>query len=112
MNECLILNSWQLNLPPLPTSPSTSVSRNPSPTHWEAPHSRYHKLNFDGASKGNPGPVGYGVAIHNNKGEILHIIAGNLGHNTNNPVEIWGLLYGLQAAKDQGFFPIITEGDS
>jgi ribonuclease HI len=79
---------------------------------WEAPETGYHKLNFDGASKGNPGPTGYGAVIRNTKGEILHIVAGNLGHNTNNAVEIWGLLRGLQAAKDQEIFPIIVEGDS
>jgi ribonuclease HI len=50
--------------------------------------------------------------IRNNKGEILHIIAGNLGHNTNNAAEIWGLLYCLQASKEQKLFPIIAEGDS
>jgi ribonuclease HI len=65
-----------------------------------------------GPPKGNPGPAGYGAVIHNNKGEILHIIAGNLGHNTNNAAEIWGLLKGLQAAKEQELFPIIAEGDS
>jgi hypothetical protein len=33
-----------------------------------------------------------GAVIRNNKGEILHITAGNLGHNTNNSAEVWGLL--------------------
>jgi ribonuclease HI len=46
------------------------------------------------------------------KGEILHITAVNLGHNTNNAVEIWGLLKGLQVAKEQGISLLIVEGDS
>jgi ribonuclease HI len=58
------------------------------------------------------GPAGFGAAIRNSKGEILHILAGNLGHNTNNAAELWGLLKGLQAAKDQGINFLIAEGDS
>jgi ribonuclease HI len=112
MNEHFVLNSWQLNLHPPPAIPHTSASRKLSPTLWEVPQTGCHKLNFDGASKGNPGPAGYRAVIHNSKGEILHIVAGNLGHNTNNVAEIWGLLYCLQASKEQKLFPIIAEGDS
>jgi ribonuclease HI len=39
-------------------------------------------------------------------------MAGNIGHNTNNAAEIWGLLCGLQVATEQDLFPIIAEGDS
>jgi hypothetical protein len=112
MNEHLILNSWQLNFPPSLSVPSPGLTSKTSPSHWEAPQRGFYKINFDGASKGNPGPAGYGAAIHNNKGEILHITARNLGHNTNNAVEIWGLLKGLQAAKEQGLSLLIVEGDS
>jgi len=112
MNECIILNSWKLQLHPLTTSPYTNANHKPSPTLWEALETGCHKLNFDGASKGNPGPESYGAIIRNSKGEILHIVAVNLGHKTNNVVEIWGLLRGLQAAKDQEIFLIIAEGDS
>jgi hypothetical protein len=109
LNDRLILSAWQLNLHP---SISTTVNCKISPTQWEAPPTGCHKLNFDGASKGNPRPIGYGAVIRNNKGEILHITAGNLGHNTNNAAEVWGLLCGLQVATEQELFPIITEGDS
>jgi ribonuclease HI len=67
---------------------------------------------FRWSLQGNLGPAGYGAAIRNNKGEILHILAGNLGHNTNNAAEIWGFLKGLQAAKEQGLNLLIAEGDS
>jgi hypothetical protein len=100
MNEHLILNSWQLNLPPFLTSLSTSLSHKTIPSHWEAPQKGFYKINFDGASKGNPGPTGYGSTIQKRKGEILHIIVVNLGHNTKNSLEIWGLLKGLQASKE------------
>jgi ribonuclease HI len=79
---------------------------------WKVPETGYHKMNFDGASKGNLGLVGYEAVIHNNKGEILHIVEGSIGPNTNNVVEIWSLLRGLQEPKDQELFPIIAKGDS
>jgi ribonuclease HI len=78
--------------------------RKTSPTHWEAPPTKFFKLNFDGASKGNPGPAGYGAVIQNSDGEILHILVGSMGHNTNNAAEIWSLLCGLQAASEQDLF--------
>jgi ribonuclease HI len=78
----------------------------------EAPQVGYHKINFDGASKGNPGPTGYGAVIRNSKGDILHLSAGNLGHNTNNVMEIWGFLKGLQAAKEHGINLLIAEDDA
>jgi ribonuclease HI len=86
--------------------------RKTSPTHWEAPSMNFFKLNFDGASKGNPGPAGYSAVIRNSDREILHILAGSMGHNTNNAVKIWSLLCGLQAASEQDLFPLITKGDS
>jgi ribonuclease HI len=83
-----------------------------SPTLWEAPSRNFFKLNFDGASKGNPGLAGYEAVIRNSDGEILHILAGSMGHNTNNTVEIWSLLCGLQVASELHLFSLITESDS
>jgi len=57
-------------------------------------------------------PAGYRVIIRNSKGEILHIIVGNLGLNTNNVIEVWGLLCGLQATTKQEIFPIIAKSES
>jgi ribonuclease HI len=82
-----------------------------SQTHWDAPPKDWFKLNFDGASKGNPGPIGYGAIIRNDKGEIIHILAGNMGQNTNNAMKIWSLLCGLQATTKLELFPLIVEGD-
>jgi ribonuclease HI len=36
----------------------------------------------------------------------------DIGHNTNNTAEIWGLFCGLQAAIKKEIFTIIAEGDS
>jgi ribonuclease HI len=48
-------------------------------------------LNFYGASKGNPGLVGFGGAICNERGEIEWIYAGSLGVESNNAVELFAL---------------------
>jgi ribonuclease HI len=69
-------------------------------------------LNFDGASKGNLGPAGYGVVIRDNTGQIRHIMAGNLGFNSNNSVELWGLIRGIQLASSLNLNQLIIEGDS
>jgi hypothetical protein len=70
------------------------------------------KINFDGASKGNPGPAGYGAVLRNSRGEILVLAVGYLGETTNNAVELIGLLQGLRVAIAQHSHKIILEGDS
>jgi hypothetical protein len=82
-----------------------------SPTTWTPPPAHFIKVNFDGASKGNPGPAGYGAVLRNS-GEILGLEAGFLGETTNNVAELTGLLRGLQTAMDKGHQRIILEGDS
>jgi ribonuclease HI len=62
--------------------------------------------------KGTRDQLAMGRSSWNSKGEILHILAGNMGHNTNNAAEIWSLLCGLQAASEKALFPLIVEGDS
>ena len=79
---------------------------------WKPPPTRMFKMNFDGASKGNPGPVGYGGAIRNAKGKPLGVFWGYIGENTNNIVELKGLLAGLTRTRNHGWLPIILEGDS
>jgi len=56
------------------------------------------KLNFDGASKGNPGPMGFGVILRDCEGKILHYAAVYLGVNTNNVAKLWSLLRGVKLA--------------
>lgn len=48
-------------------------------------------LNFDGASKGNPGITGYGGVIRNAQGIQLKVYFGSIGWNTNNAAELEGL---------------------
>jgi ribonuclease HI len=39
-------------------------------------------------------------------------MAGHLGHDTNNSVELWGLIRGIQLASDLNLTHLIIEGDS
>jgi hypothetical protein len=58
-DELNILQNWQINLNDLmmAQTPRTHI---PSPSSWTPPPTGFVKVNFDGASKGNPGPAGYG----------------------------------------------------
>ena len=111
-SELSILQLWQ----PLPPShsppPSPSPPLDPSPSSWSPSSFPFIKLNFDGASKGNPGAAGFGVVFRDHQGQILLISAGYLGHSTNNAAELWGMIRGLQLAREHGFLNLIVEGDS
>jgi ribonuclease HI len=111
-SELLILQQWQ----PLPFSPPSTPSPPPlvavSPSSWSPPPYPFIKLNFDGASKGNPGAAGYGAVIRDHLGHLLLIAAGSLGHTTNNAAELWGLIRGLHLANELGVHNVVVEGDS
>jgi ribonuclease HI len=109
--ELSTLHSWQLNLNDSVVVRAPKI-RTPSSTTWTPPPNGFIKINFDGASKGNPGPAGYGAVIRNSTGEILTLTAGYLGETTNNVAEITGLLQGLRVAATLSSHKIILEGDS
>ncbi len=52
---------------------------------------------IDGASKGNPGPSGIGIAIYQN-GRLLKEISRYIGNATNNVAEYYALIFALQEA--------------
>ncbi|XP_059076603.1 uncharacterized protein LOC131875903 [Cryptomeria japonica] len=62
---------------------------------WKASPRDWTKLNFDGASKGNPGESGIGAIIRDEQGNILQGLFGGIGVATNNEVEICALEAGL-----------------
>ncbi|GLJ21869.1 hypothetical protein SUGI_0409010 [Cryptomeria japonica] len=55
---------------------------------WKAPDKGWTKLNFDGASKGNPGKAGFRTILRNGDGSFIQGVYGNLGEITNNEAEI------------------------
>jgi ribonuclease HI len=65
----------------------------------------------DGASRGNPGPAGYGVFMRTEAGETIEI-AGFLGTTTNNVAEYSGLLEAMRVAADEGATELEIVSDS
>ena len=69
-------------------------------------------MNFDGASKGNPGAAGFGGIFRNLAGTPLEVFFVSIGWDSNNSVELEGLQQGLCLAQEHNFFPLEVEGDS
>jgi ribonuclease HI len=69
-------------------------------------------MKFDGASKGNPGPTGFGAVIRDNTGKIRHLKVRSMGHDMNNSSKLWGLIRGIQLASQLNLQPLIIEGES
>jgi ribonuclease HI len=70
-------------------------------------------LQFDGGSRGNPGPSGAGFVIKEpNSGRIIYKKGVWLGHATNNVAEYNGLLSGLDYAYTNRYHNLLIEGDS
>jgi hypothetical protein len=112
--ELSLLNSWGFSFAhSTPPQQLPLISKSLSPSKWHPrPPSGFHKVNFDGASKGNPGHSGYGVVIRNNLGQNQSLLAKNIGCDTNNLAEIWGLIKRVQIDLDQSITCLIIEGDS
>lgn len=65
----------------------------------------------DGASRGNPGPAGFGVYMTRDDGEVIEI-SGYLGKTTNNVAEYAGLLEALTVAAEEGATELEVISDS
>lgn len=66
---------------------------------------------FDGACQGNPGPIGIGVSIFDDKREIA-LGAGPVSHGTNNEAEYLAVIKLLESAISIGIKDIVVTGDS
>ena len=69
-------------------------------------------LQFDGGSRGNPGPAGIGVVIRAADGTPIFTLGRFIGRATNNVAEYTALITALQEAKKLGARKIIVRGDS
>src|ERR1700683_308324 len=69
-------------------------------------------LNFDGGSRGNPGPSGIGFVLSADDGTPLLAAGRFIGHATNNVAEYTALIAGLREAKKLGANKILVRGDS
>jgi len=66
----------------------------------------------DGASRGNPGPAGYGAYVIDADTGVTAELAGFLGTATNNVAEYQGLLAGLRHALAHGGGTVEVRADS
>lgn len=69
-------------------------------------------LQFDGGSRGNPGPAGIGVTITTESGEPRYELGEFLGTCTNNVAEYTALVRGLHAAVALGAKKLLIRADS
>ena len=69
-------------------------------------------LEFDGGSRGNPGPAGIGVVVRAQDGTPLVTLGRFIGKCTNNVAEYKALITALAEAKKLGARRIIIRGDS
>lgn len=70
------------------------------------------RINFDGASKGNPGPASIGAVIAERPGEILVEISESIGKATNNFAEYSALVRALEEAVRLGATEVDCVSDS
>jgi ribonuclease HI len=54
----------------------------------------------DGGARGNPGPAGYGVVIHDSRGNKVAALSQYLGRQTNNFAEYQALIAALEFAAE------------
>jgi ribonuclease HI len=71
-----------------------------------------HTAHIDGGARGNPGPAGYGVVIHDASGRKLAELSEYLGHQTNNYAEYRGLLAALGYAHANAIKALKIVSDS
>jgi ribonuclease HI len=69
-------------------------------------------VSTDGASRGNPGPAGYGVSIAGPDGTIVEELAKGIGVATNNVAEYTAALEGLRKAAELGADDVLLRSDS
>src|SRR5882762_11029406 len=69
-------------------------------------------VEFDGGSRGNPGPAGIGVVLRAKDGTPLVTLGRYIGRATNNVAEYQALIIALKEARKLGASKILIRGDS
>src|SRR4051794_20734874 len=69
-------------------------------------------LEFDGGSRGNPGPAGIGVVVRAADGTPLVTLGKPIGRATNNVAEYQALIVALEEAHKLGAKKVVVRGDS
>jgi ribonuclease HI len=102
---------------PTETAATTSSKRTSTTTSTLktlVPPGSTARMQFDGASKRNPGPAALGAVLYDAEtGFEVGTVKAYMGdYFTNNQAEYAGLIAGLQAAYDMGYDCIEVQGDS
>lgn len=79
---------------------------------WTRPEVGWHKLNFDGASRGNLGKIGIGYIIYHWDGSIKAKMAKPIGETTNNMAELEAVVEGLFLCMEIDVKKVVVEGES
>ncbi|KAG9446876.1 hypothetical protein H6P81_013004 [Aristolochia fimbriata] len=69
---------------------------------WSPPTLGHLKLNFDGASKGNPGPSGMSGFLQNHEGNPIFKFFGSLEPSDSTEAEVQALVQGLRILEEMG----------
>ena len=96
--------------PPLTYAASSKEAR--ANCKWAPPPPGWHKLNFDGAARGNPGVSGIGCIINDEDGRWVAKFSSPLPPVSNNVAELEALEKGLQLCRKLGLPRVFIEGDS
>lgn len=107
-----ILNAFNLYNEQCQDSHTVQENISTAPKGWTQPPEGFMKLNFDGASRGNPGPTGIGGIIRNQAGKIIHIYSKALGEGTNNEIEFAAMEKGIKILQRKQAGNAVIEGDS
>ncbi len=70
------------------------------------------RIHVDGASRGNPGPAGFGAILEGIPDGPCLVHSGYLGETTNNVAEYQALLWALAEARRRGFDAAEVRSDS
>lgn len=70
------------------------------------------RVEFDGGSRGNPGPAGCGAVVRDGDGQELITYGQYVGRATNNVAEYHGLIAGLTKALELNARRVHVFGDS
>ncbi|XP_059076274.1 uncharacterized protein LOC131875684 [Cryptomeria japonica] len=79
---------------------------------WLPPPKFKFKLNFDGASRGNPGKSSIGVVVTDDSSNIIKARCQCIPDGTNNVAEIHALFVGLDLLILLNLKDVVIEGDS
>ncbi|GAV58638.1 RVT_3 domain-containing protein [Cephalotus follicularis] len=69
-------------------------------------------IEFDGASKGNPGQAGAAAVLRADDGSLICRVREGLGIATSNVAEYRAMILGLKYALSRGYTKIVVRGDS